>query len=289
MDFRSEGSASPARSGRRADALSYLAFSVPSTPRSSRTVAITPLPSLKGVRTIALFGGSFDPPHHYHTHVVPLAVARVCGPASLTLFVPAAASPFKPRGPVASNRDRLDLLAASLPEGASARAAGGESSRVAIWTDELDRDAARPVAPSFTIDTLRRLREVVPDRITLCFVVGADQLAGFHRWKLPRRILDLAEPILLPRAPILTPDDVWNALDHTFWTRSQRLEWCGRLAPVPPEPDASTSLRAALAGVAANVKSWKSHPVLGRLAPRAAAIIRARGLYGASASPRDGH
>jgi nicotinate-nucleotide adenylyltransferase len=90
-------------------------------------------------------------------------------------LVPALRAPHKPD-------PRLDAeLRARLVEAATADHPGLALSRL-----ELDRPA-----PSFTVDTLEALAEAEPGA-ELWFLLGADQLAGFPRWREPGRIVSLA-------------------------------------------------------------------------------------------------
>ena len=76
-----------------------------------------------------MFGGSFDPPHLWHTKIASAARRQVFGPKGVVVFVPAARSPHKKHGPVASDEDRVAML----------RLATRRMKRCVIWTDEIDR------------------------------------------------------------------------------------------------------------------------------------------------------
>lgn len=107
------------------------------------------------------------------------------------LMVPAARSPHKPAGPVASAHDRVQMLRLGLEDvGLPADAAG-------VWTDEIDR--AEGTDPSYWVDTLARARSLIGEPCDLRFVIGADQLTALARWHDPHRILKLASPIILLR------------------------------------------------------------------------------------------
>jgi len=77
--------------------------------------------------------------------------------------------------------------------------------RFEVWDGELRRPP-----PSWTVDTLEALRS--PGR-RLTLLMGQDQWATFHRWKAPRRILELARVGVLERGgyegPIDPPDGDW--------------------------------------------------------------------------------
>lgn len=122
---------------------------------------------------VALFGGTFDPPHLGH-----LALAE-CARETLGLdrviFMPAGAPPHK-RGPVASAADRVALV------------------RLAVRGNpafEVSTLEARREGPSWTIDTLRELHAAHP-RAELWLLVGADMHATMHTWREIGAITSLA-------------------------------------------------------------------------------------------------
>ena len=238
-----------------------------------RRPPITPLRLPRGVRTVVVFGGSFDPPHVYHALAPFLIQTKFFAKDGWVLYVPAAQSPLKGRGPVASDMHRLAMLKRALDIPAPR----------SIWTDEIDRAAwlARRgrSEPSYTIDTLRRLRTVVPKGVTLRLLIGADQAANFHEWKDARSIITLAEPLVLAREPIVTVSDLYVALDSDFWTRDERVAWSRRMAPNVPIPAASTTLRDAIPGAPKNVARWSDHKGLQDVIDSVAQYIIDHNLY----------
>lgn len=131
---------------------------------------------------IALFGGTFDPPHLGH-----LAVARAAAEAfalNRVLFAPVGHQPLKQDQP-ASYADRLAMVA--LACAADRR----------FEASELDAPNADGT-PNFTVDTLARLRAIEPGA-TLFNLVGADSFLDLPRWRGPARLLELAEWIVVSR------------------------------------------------------------------------------------------
>jgi nicotinate-nucleotide adenylyltransferase len=132
---------------------------------------------------IALFGGSFDPPHHGHIAIA-TAAADVFDLGSV-LFAPVGHQPLKPDGVPAPFADRLAMV----------ELACRADSRFGV----SDIDAPRSDGtPNYTVDTLATLHEAMPNE-RLFNLVGADSFLDLPRWHEPERLLELAEWIVVSR------------------------------------------------------------------------------------------
>lgn len=115
-------------------------------------------------------------------------------------MVPAARSPHKSAGPKASPEHRIEMLGLGLFD-VGLEVTKSDSStrtRVGVWTEEVDRSNAGE--PSYWIHTLQAARSLIGPQTRLRFVIGSDQLIAFTRWREPREILRLADPVVLVRA-----------------------------------------------------------------------------------------
>jgi len=214
-----------------------------------------PVPT--GCGSVLLFGGTFDPPHAAHAELALRARdhAFPAGSNAWLVLIPAARNPHKPGGPSASGQHRAAML----------RLAFDAAPRCAVWTEELRR-AERTGEPSYFIDTLRAARRTLVPGADLRFLLGADQVAAFHRWREAGAILDLARPVVLLREPWRTPTDLERELRNTgAWTDDELGDWLGAIAPVGVLDARATDARAGQA--------------LDRLAPAVRAYIREHGLY----------
>jgi len=131
---------------------------------------------------LGIFGGSFDPPHVGHL------LAAVDAYESLALdrlvFVPAAAQPLKVGAATGTPQQRLEMVRLMV-EG---------DPRFAVDPIEI----ARP-GLSYTVETLEEFERRAPDAERF-FLVGADTLGSFTRWREPERVLRLARLVVLRRA-----------------------------------------------------------------------------------------
>lgn len=208
-------------------------------------------------RLALVFGGTFDPPHRAHVEL-PARVRDVMG-ADAIVYVPAARSPHKPDGPVASGAERVEMLRLAL---AGARG-------VSISDLELNSGGA---APSYTVDTLRTLRAEIPRTTALRLLIGADQAAAFHRWREPEEIIRLAEPVVMLRAPHETIESLMGAMAER-WSAPELARWRDRVVAVPVLDVEATDIRGLL-------RADPDDPEPARLLPGPVlAYIRARGLY----------
>jgi nicotinate-nucleotide adenylyltransferase len=132
---------------------------------------------------VALFGGSFDPPHHGHTAIA--SAAADVFDLDKVFFAPVGRQPLKPDGIPASFADRLAMVELAC--------------RVDPRFDVSDLDAPRSDGtPNYTVQTLAALYDMMPDA-RIFNLVGADSFLDLPRWHEPERLLELAEWIVVSR------------------------------------------------------------------------------------------
>lgn len=112
---------------------------------------------------VGLFGGSFNPAHEGHAHVAETARRRLKLDRVIWLVSPQ--NPLKPTHETAELAERV--------EGAR---------RLARGPNMIVSDAETKLGSQYTIDTLRVLKAMHPG-VHFVWVMGADSLAGFHRWR----------------------------------------------------------------------------------------------------------
>lgn len=195
-----------------------------------------PLGVKAGARGVLFFGGTFDPPHRAHVDLPRSVRDRLLGRGWWLVYVPAARNPLKASAPVATDTQRLDML----------RLATARVPRCTIWTDEIDR-ATKSRRPSYWIDTLERAASLLPPGTPMRFILGSDAAVGFHRWRRPRDILALAEPIVMLRPPHRTLIGVLRGLRAAgFWDASELELWRSSIDDHAIMPHAATMVRESL-------------------------------------------
>jgi nicotinate-nucleotide adenylyltransferase len=117
------------------------------------------------LKKIILFGGTFDPVHNGHLAVAKSAAEQIG--ASKIILIPARRSPHKHQKPIASDDDRLAML----------RLATSGDVMFEVSPIELNRGE-----PSYTIDTIRLLREKMSGDCKFYWLLGADMLKDIMKW-----------------------------------------------------------------------------------------------------------
>lgn len=219
---------------------------------------------------VALFGGSFDPPHRGHVALARLA--RDTFALDRILVAPVGAQPLKPDSAPVSFEDRL-----AMTQLAFTAAPGVEISLL---------DAPRSDGRSnYTVDTVEVLRrELDPDDRLFC-ILGADSLLTIRKWHRPADLL-LACDFIVGARPGFDPGDLKTALPQELEARPLPTELPATRLLELTAPDgrqsrlylltdlnediSATKIRAALRGGEAAEKV---------LAPEVVEYIRTHGLY----------
>ena len=127
---------------------------------------------------VGLLGGSFDPAHEGHVHITREAMKRMGLDQVWWLVSPG--NPLKTRQP-APLSVRLD-----------------QARRVMRHPRVKLTDLEARLGTRFTADTIARLKRVYPG-VTFVWLMGADNLAGFHRWDRWRGIMEAVPVGVLAR------------------------------------------------------------------------------------------
>ncbi|MCG8471152.1 MAG: nicotinate (nicotinamide) nucleotide adenylyltransferase [Desulfobacterales bacterium] len=130
---------------------------------------------------VVIFGGTFNPVHTAHTHVVK-EMSRILKPGKL-IVVPAAVPPHKRGRGIAEAHHRVAMLELAM------RGLPATISHV-----ELDR-----TGPSYTVDTLRLLKAQEREERPFYLTMGVDAFFDFHTWRDEKEILLMSGLIVVNR------------------------------------------------------------------------------------------
>ncbi len=116
---------------------------------------------------LALFGGSFDPPHRGHVALARLAMDRLR--LDRVLVAPVGTQPLKQEATAASFEERVEMVRLAF-----AGEQGMEVSRI-----DTTRADGRP---NYTIDTLSHVRKDLGAEDSLFCLMGADSFLTIGKW-----------------------------------------------------------------------------------------------------------
>ncbi|WP_417917055.1 nicotinate-nucleotide adenylyltransferase [Candidatus Electronema sp. JC] len=156
---------------------------------------------------IGLFGGTFDPVHTGHLAIAEQAADELR--LDQVLFIPAADPPHK-RKTWASYGQRVAMLEAAL--------AGCARFSISLIEAELP-------APSYTVDTLRELRQRLAGQFY--FLLGADSLLELHLWHRFQDLLKLTKFIVIsrPGIPLAAMRQAMERLPGPFLPDAAEMRW----------------------------------------------------------------
>ncbi len=138
-------------------------------------------------QVVALFGGSFNPPHV--AHVLAVAWALSAGGADKVWVIPTGGHPFGK--PLAPFEDRMELCRRAF----------------ACFGDRVDiLDVEREPRVHFSVETVERLRQQHPN-VEFRWLMGSDALAQTDQWRQFDRLKRLAPPMVIGRRGFPLPED----------------------------------------------------------------------------------
>jgi len=183
---------------------------------------------------IGVLGGTFDPPHEGH-----LALARAAADAlnlDEVIFLPTHRNPLKKDAKQTGAKKRMEMV----------RLATKNEPAFAVSDIEVERKGL-----SYAVDTMRQLQMVRPG--DYWFILGADALKDFKKWKQPEKLLKLARLAVAVRPPE-TFQDAISRIPEQFRARIDAV-------PMPPVEISSTEIRERISGKRP-VSQWVPRDVL---------------------------
>jgi nicotinate-nucleotide adenylyltransferase len=144
---------------------------------------------------VGLYGGSFNPAHEGHAHVAETAKRRLRLDRVIWLV--------SPQNPLKSRHETADL--AERMAGARALAKG---------PGMIVSDVETTLGSAYTIDTVRALKQRFPG-VKFVWIMGADSLASFHRWRGWTQIMR--------EVPVAVVSRPWIGLKSRFSPAARRF------------------------------------------------------------------
>ncbi len=123
-------------------------------------------------QSLAIIGGSFDPIHYAHLRLGEQVREQYA--VGLVIYIPNRISPLKSPANVSAAEDRYAMVELAV----------ADNPHFAVCDCEINRRG-----PSYSIDTIRMLKQRLPSEVRILFVVGADAILELPEWHEPDAIL----------------------------------------------------------------------------------------------------
>ena len=138
---------------------------------------------------IGVIGGTLDPIHRGHLSIAEEVRTRLN--LAQVLFVPAGQPLLRTDTSLSPVEHRVQMV----------RLAIANEPYFKLSTVEVEQSG-----PSYTVDTMARLKKQVGAGDRLFFILGWDNLAQLPRWKEPSELIKLCQLVVVPRPGFPAPD-----------------------------------------------------------------------------------
>lgn len=134
---------------------------------------------------LGIYGGTFNPIHTGHL-IIAQEIYEQCSLDKL-LFMPSARPPHKQNDYIVSPEHRYRMAELAI----------GNDRRFEVSDLEIQRPGL-----SYTIETLRALRDLYDPAVAIFFIIGADSLLEIDTWRAPDQVFELATVAVVPRPDV---------------------------------------------------------------------------------------
>lgn len=131
---------------------------------------------------IGVMGGTFDPVHIGHLAAAEEARAQLG--LEQVIFVPAGIPPHKMDEEVLPAKHRLAMVKLAI----------SSNSHFTVSRVDIDRPG-----PSYTVDTIKLLRDELGAETEIYFIMGSDSLMELPTWHEPRQLIHLCRLAVMTR------------------------------------------------------------------------------------------
>lgn len=166
----------------------------------------------------AIFGGTFDPVHRGHVHLLREVLERTT--VDRIILVPSPQNPLKEHQPGASDSERCGMLQLAIQQIAT---------QCTISTIELERSP-----PVYSLETVRQLVQSGAVHRRPQFLMGDDLIPELPRWDRWQQFLEEVQPVIVTRTA--AAEDLLNAYPY--------LPTDSVLVNAPPVAVSSRTIRA---------------------------------------------
>ncbi len=132
---------------------------------------------------IGIMGGTFDPIHIGHLFIAEETLEKLS--LDKIIFIPAGVSPHKLNSKTTAPIHRLLMTAIAV----------NSNRRFYLSDIEIEREG-----PSYTIDTIRCLKQLLPTDTELFFITGGDTFIDLDSWRDYEQLLQLTNFVVFTRA-----------------------------------------------------------------------------------------
>lgn len=187
---------------------------------------------------IGLLGGTFDPIHYGHLRLAEELADRLA--LAEVRFIPARVPPHRDAPGVAPEH-RMEMVRLALAGNARFR---------------LDERECRREGPSYTVDTLRALRDEMDAGQPVCLLMGVDAYLGLATWSRWLQLYELAHIVVAQRPgfvldPGAMPDELARQtaarLTRDVGALRGKAGGCVLAVDTPPLAISASAIRATIA------------------------------------------
>lgn len=196
---------------------------------------------------IAVFGGSFNPPHRAHLNIAEEFFSLL--KLDKMLIMPTFAAPHKDIKCYACAEDRLNMCRLLFCD-----------EKFTVSDMEIKREGK-----SYTVDTVKALREEYP-RARIYLIIGSDMLLSFDRWYRYRDILSECTLCVMTRQEEISRDKILSYAKSTLRLSEEEIV----VSYAPAYEMSSTVIREKLS---------KGEEVSAYLSKEVENYIKEKGLY----------